>query len=163
MSISPSREEISVRRGSAYFSLDLQNLGLDNIQEHPLVLQHFAIVGDELLQLRVLLFDLFAFQTRQTGQAHVQNRLRLPLAQPEFFHEGVFCVLRGARGADDADDLVDIVQRDEQAFQDVAARLGLVQIVLRASGEPRLPDDPDSAGAPGAEKAPWVHRPPTRS
>ena len=38
--------------------------------------------------------------------------------------------------ADDTDNLVDVVQRDQQAFQNVGARLGLVQIVARAA-----PDD----------------------
>ena len=43
------------------------------------------------------------------------------------------CAVRAARMR--RDDLVDVIQRDEQALQDVGAGLGLVQVVAGAPGD----------------------------
>ena len=111
-------------------ALDLQDLVLDDAQHHALVGQHLLVVGDQLLKLGVLGLDLVALQAGQALQAHVQYGLGLALGQPEAAHQAVLGVLGGAGGADQGDDLVDVVQRDQQALQDVAAGLGLVQVVL---------------------------------
>ena len=106
---------------------------LEDLPHQRVVGQHTAEVGDALLQLVILLLQLFPIQTLQSLQAHVQNGLRLHLIQPEARHEvfaGVVVAL-----ADDLDDLVDIVLGDEQTLQQVGALQRFIQI------EPRAADD----------------------
>ena len=84
------------------------------------------------MQFGVFLLGLFAFQTGELGKAHVEDGLRLPLGEAEALHEAVLGLLLRARGAQKGDDLVDVIEGDEQSLEDVAARLGLVEVVLRA-------------------------------
>ena len=86
-----------------------------------------------LFQLGIFFLQTLAFQTRQTSQAHVQNGLRLLVGQGEALHELHLRLRRVRAVADDADDLVDVIQRDEQAFQNMGARLGLIEVVARAA------------------------------
>ena len=115
--------------------LDGQDLFPDDAQHQLFVRQHGAQVRDGLLQLRVFLLQALAFQAGQAGQTHVQNRLRLLVGQRKALHELNLRLARVRASADDAHDLVDVVQRDEQALQDVGAGLGLVQVVARPAGD----------------------------
>ena len=115
--------------------LDLEELLLDEAVDALLVAEDRAQLGDALDQVGVLLADLVGLERGEAGQAEVEDRLRLDLRQLEVRHQLGARRLRIARRADDADDLVDVRQRDEQSLEDVRARLGLAQLVLRA------PDD----------------------
>ena len=59
---------------------------LNRGQDAPLVGQHILQVGDALHQLAVFFFDLLPFQRGQPAQLHVQNGLRLQLAELEARH-----------------------------------------------------------------------------
>ena len=115
------------------FRLDGQNLLADDSQHHLFVRQHGAQIRDGLFQLGVFLLQALALQTRQARQTHIQNRLRLFVGEGKALHELRLRLHRVRAVADDTDNLVDVVQRDQQAFQNVGARLGLVQIVARAA------------------------------
>ena len=88
---------------------------------------------NRLFQFGVFLLQTVAFQTRQALKAHVQYRLRLLFGQAEGRHQSLAGDGRRGAGADEADHLVDAVERDEQAFQNVGARLGLVEVVACAA------------------------------
>ena len=112
----------------------LEQLSAHDRQQQLLVGQDRAKARDGLLQLGVLLLQPLALQAGQAGQAHVQNGLRLLLGEVEARHQRVARDVRALALADGAHDLVDVVQRLEQALQDVRARLGLVQVVAGAAG-----------------------------
>ena len=83
----------------------------------------------------MLLFDRVRFQGGELGEAQVEDRAGLDRGQPEALDEllaGGFAV---ARRADHLDDRVEVLERDQQALEDVPARLLLGELVLGA------PDD----------------------
>ena len=88
-----------------------------------------------VLQLLVLVLELGAFHRGQAPQPHVEHRLGLDLAQLEPVHQALLGVGRSGRTADQRDDLVEVVQRHQQALQDVGALAGLAQAVLGAAGD----------------------------
>ncbi len=81
-------------------------------------------------QAGVLLFDLVALEAGELLEPQVEDGLRLRACELEGVHERVARRLAVGSVADDADDLVEIVKGDEQAFEDVGPRLGLVQLEL---------------------------------
>ena len=88
--------------------------------------------GNELQQLLMLLFDLLALQARQAPELHVQHGLRLDLCQVERLgHQGVLGLVGGLGGPDRLDHCVQLVQRLDQALQDVVALLGFPEVKLR--------------------------------
>ena len=114
---------------------DLADLVADDAEHELLIGQHASVVGNLLLQLGVLGFELVALQSGQALEAHIQYGLSLAFGQAEARHQSIAGILWRAAAADQRDDLVDVIERDEQAFQNVAARLCLVQIVLRAPAD----------------------------
>ena len=90
-------------------------------------------ISDFLFKLLVLKLQLLAVESLKRDKAHITYRLRLNVAQAEALHQILLRVV--VAGADDVDDLVDIVLRDEQAFQQMSALLGLAQIVARAADD----------------------------
>ena len=68
-------------------------------------------------------FDLVSFQSCQSAQPHVDNRLRLHFVQTEPLHQ--FCLGFGdiRRRTDNVNDFVNIVNRDEQTLQDMVPLL----------------------------------------
>ena len=110
---------------------DGQDFLADDAAHQLLAAQHLAQVRDGLFQLHIFVVQPLPLQTDQALQTHVQDRLRLLFAQPKARHQA-FLGLRARLGrADEVDHLVDVVQRHEQAFQYVRARLGLAQVVAR--------------------------------
>ena len=83
----------------------------------------------------MLLLDRVGLERGQLREAQVEDRRRLDDAQPELLDELAAGGLAVARGADQLDDRVEVVERDEQALEDVGARLEDAELVLRA------PDD----------------------
>ena len=117
------------------FLLDLLQLFLDDLLQQVLVGKDLLVVGDLLAQLGQLFLDLGAFQAGQAAQAHFQDGVGLLLGKTEALGEarGGFLVRLG--GADDVDDLVDVIERNDIAFEDVLALLGLGQLVAGATGD----------------------------
>ena len=107
------------------------------------------MVAHSSLELRV---ELLALEAGQALQAHVEDRLRLPLRErvvallgaardlllgatgaaqellepgQRLGHEVLLGLFRRLRGADDLDDAVDVVDGDDQALDDLLARARL--------------------------------------
>ena len=119
-------------------ALHLQRLLLDDGEQHPLVREDALQIGRALLELAVLLQDFIALQPGQALQAHVQNGLGLAFAQGKALHEARLG-LRGVRRLfDEIHDLVDVVQRDDEAREDVQAFPRLFKVVFRAPGNDRF-------------------------
>ena len=135
MSISSSEAVISVRRSSREALGDLAELLLDQAQDALLVAEDGAQLLDALDDVRVLAADLVGLERRELRQAQVEDRRRLQLRELEARHQLGPGALAIARGADELDHRVEVVDRDEQALEDVRAALLLGQLVLRA------PDD----------------------
>ena len=100
-----------------------------------LVAEELAQLLDARQQLLVLLLDLVALEAGEPLEAQVEDRLRLRSRELERVHERVARRVDVGRLADDADDLVEVVERDQEALEDVRPRLGLVELELGA------PDD----------------------
>ncbi len=72
---------------------------------------------------------------RELGQAaerHVQDVVRLDLAELELLHQLAARLVRVLRPPDHPDDGVEVVQGDQQSLDDVVALLGLLQLEARA-------------------------------
>ena len=110
---------------------NFNELVLQNALEHRLVGEKLDKVGDLLFQLVKLVLELFAVETLQGLQAHIENGLRLHVGEREAFHQ-LFLRVVVAR-ADDVDDLVDIVLRNEQTLQQVLALACLFEVILRSA------------------------------
>ena len=80
----------------------------------------------------MLLLDLPGLERGEAREPQVEDGLRLLLRELELRHQAVACAL-GVRGvADQLDHRVDVAQREEESLEDVRARLGLAELVLRA-------------------------------
>src|SRR5262245_52956339 len=112
--------------------LDRAQLLDDQAPQHALVGQDLFQLGDQLDHLFVLVDDLLPFEGRQAAELHVEYCLSLNLRELELVDQPLLGVVRGLRRADQLDDLVDDVDGLLQAFQDVRAAPGLLQLVVRA-------------------------------
>ena len=79
----------------------------------------------------MLVLDLLTRQPGQASKTHVENRLRLDLAQRELLHQAGACRIGVGGSSDQRDDRVDVVERDEVALENVGAGFGLAQFELR--------------------------------
>ena len=113
---------------------DLEQLGADQLVDLALVAEDAAQTGDLRDQLGVLGADLALAHAREALQAQVEDGLGLDLGEVERLHQpGAGGVRVGAR-ADELDDRVEVVQRDEEALEDVRPLLRLLQQVLASGG-----------------------------
>ena len=115
--------------------LDLEQLRLDDAVDAGFVAEQLAKLLDARQEAVVLLGDLVALEAGELLEPQVEDGLRLRPRELEGVHEGVARGVDVGGLADDADDLVEVVERDEQAFEDMGSRLGLVELELGA------PDD----------------------
>ena len=120
--------------GIGVLGLDDQQLFLDHAVKQVFVGQDCLVFLDLAFQIVILILQLFAFQTGQGLQTHIDNGLGLGIAEAEAGHQIVLSLLDRAGGADDGNDLVDDIDGLEQAFQDMGPCLGFFQIVLGPSG-----------------------------
>ena len=111
--------------------LDVLQLVLDDLVQQLAVFQHALEVRDALAQLGQLVLDLLALEPDQAAQAHLEDGGGLLVAQAEALGQARGGFLVGLGRADDGDDLVDVVERDDEALQDVGAFLRLRQLVAR--------------------------------
>ena len=114
---------------------DLQELLLDDREHAALVAEDLAQLADALGLVGVLRLDRVGLERGELGEAQVEDRRRLDHREAEAGDELLASVLAVARGADQVDDRVEVVERDQQALEDVHARLEDAELVLRA------PDD----------------------
>ena len=110
---------------------DLKKLVLQNALEHRLVGEKLDKIGDLLFQLVKLVLELFAVESLQGLQAHIEDGLRLNIGEGKALHELFLCVVIAR--ADDVDDLVDVVLRDEKALQQVLALARFFEVILRSA------------------------------
>ena len=82
------------------------------------------------MQLGELVEDLLPLEAGQPLQLHVENRLRLNLAEAELRDQSGARLRRVLRAANQRDHRVEVIERDPQAFEDVRARFGLAQLEL---------------------------------
>ena len=100
------------------------------------VVSQQRFVETDLAEQRVVLvLDLLAFQCGQPAQLHVEDGLRLFVAEAEAGDQLALGVVGAVGGADDADDLVQELERDAQALQNVRPLARHAQQVLRAAGD----------------------------
>ena len=118
---------------AAELLLDLQKLFFDDLANELRIAEHALVVGDLLQKLGQLGLDLVAFQAGQAAQAHLEDGLGLLLRKAEALDHALGSLFVGLRRADDVDDLVNVVERDDEALQDVRALLGFGQLVARAA------------------------------
>ena len=87
-----------------------------------------------------LVEDLLPLQAGEALQLHVEDRLGLDLRQAELRHQPVAGQDRARRGADQRDHGVEVIEGDGQAFEDVGAGLGLLQLELDAPADDVAPE-----------------------
>ena len=93
------------------------------------------------------LLDAAALKPGQALQPHVENGLRLHFGQFEALHETFLGLRRRRRGADQGNNLINMIERLEEAFQDMGTGLGLAicrQIAMIFGG--RIWVDPTYTG-----------------
>ena len=133
-SISPSITLISRAALVGVFRLDGQNLLADDPQHHLFVGQHGAQIGDRSFPARHILPANARVPNPSDAARRISRMACACLSDRAKRSMSCTFALRRVRAvADDADDLVDVIQRDEQAFQNVGARLGLIEVVARAA------------------------------
>ena len=86
----------------------------------------------------MFVLDFLALERSQAAQREIEDRLRLQLRQPELLHQAGPRALGVLRSANQLDNRVQILQRDEQAVEDVQARLSFLQFESRAAREHNL-------------------------
>ena len=94
---------------------------------------------DQLDDLEVLLLDLRALEPGQARQPHLEDGVRLDLAELELAHEALARGVHVLRAADQGDDGVEVVEGDLEALEDVGALLGLGEVELGAAPHDLLP------------------------
>ena len=82
----------------------------------------------------MLAADLVGLERRQPLQAHVEDRLRLDLGELELVDQAGAGVVRIVGGADQRDHRVEVVERDQEALEDVRPGLGLAQLGTGCGG-----------------------------
>ena len=96
-------------------------------------LQDVLVVGNLLHELLVLQPDLVGFEGCQAPQLHLQNRVRLQLAQGKRGHERGTGARRIGSGTDQPDHGVQIGKRKEQTLKNVVALFRFPQQETRAA------------------------------
>ena len=103
--------------------LDLRQLLLDHGQHARLVSEDRAQLGDPLGHVGMLLFDAVGLERRQLGEAQVENRCGLDVAEIKALDQLLARCVAVARGADQFDDRIEVLERGQQPLEDVRARL----------------------------------------
>ena len=123
----------------AVFLGEIVHIVLDEAKDLLRVRQQIFQAGDLLSDLFVLFLDLPALQSGQPAQLHIQNCLRLELAQFEALDQVFLGNVGILRFADGLDDRIQVGQRDQVPIQDVLAGAGFLQLEIRAADDDCLP------------------------
>ena len=105
------------------------------LEDERLGSEDLAKAADRGLNLFVLGHDLLALEAREALQAHVENGLRLHVAELPALDQAALRFLRRAAAADERDQLVEDVERFDETFEDVGALFGFAQIETRAADD----------------------------
>ena len=114
--------------------LDLEQLGLDDLKHLPFVAQHVLVLGDRLDQLLVLRIQLLALERGEPLEPHLEDGVRLGLAERKLLHEARPRGRHVLRLPDERDHLIERLERDLESLEDVGARLGLPELELGPAG-----------------------------
>ncbi len=117
----------------------LTQLALDLLQHELIRAEDGTQPLDQEHQLLVLLDHFLALEPGQALQAHVEDGLGLGLGEFEATDQVFTGLGRRLAGADGGDHLVQMIERLEDAFQDVSPLFGLAQVVAGAPDDHRLP------------------------
>ncbi|MPM76520.1 hypothetical protein SDC9_123518 [bioreactor metagenome] len=117
------------------FFLDGERFFLDDAEELAFVVQNALQITHTLTEHAIFFHDLVAFESCQTLDAHVENRLRLPLGEAKAIDELQFRFRRACARLDEIYDLVDIIQRDDKAFENMQALFRAVEVIGCAAGD----------------------------
>ena len=111
-------------------ALHLAQLVLDDREHAGGVGEDVLELGDLLDDREVFVLDLLALERGEPGEAHVEDRLGLPLGQVEAVHQVRLRGVRVGRLADRLDHGVEVVERLLEALEDVrpVARLAEVEL-----------------------------------
>ena len=119
--------------GIAILFLNLLKLILHDLLAQFGIVKDCLQMGDELLQLFILVAQLVHAQTCELCQTHVYDGLRLELVKLETLLKVALGVDGGLAGSDDVDHLIDIVARDDETLNDVGTVLCFLQVKLGAA------------------------------
>ena len=110
---------------------DLLELLLDDLVDALRLAQDVPQLRDQGLHFLEVVHDLLPLQAGEALELHVEDGVGLDQAQPETLDEAGARLRRGLARADELDHLVQVVEGDDQAFEDVGPRLGLLEVVDR--------------------------------
>lgn len=122
----------------AVFIGEFAHILLNEREDFLWVSKQIFEVGNLLCDLFVFLFDLPAFERGKAAQLHVEDRLRLQIAQLESLHQVRFGNIGILRFTNGLDDRVEICQRDQVTVKDVLPRPRLCQLEVRTADDDRL-------------------------
>ena len=97
-------------------------------QQQLLLGQDPLEIFDFVAQIAIFVFEFFTFEAGQAAEAHVDDMLGLAVAETEALDQAFLGLVLGFGTADDGDDLVDMVDRNAQAFDDMAPGFGFFQV-----------------------------------
>src|SRR5690606_20217751 len=117
----------------------LAELVLDDLEADLLALEDLLELGDEAADLGELLLELLDLEPGQPGEAHLEDRLGLPLGEAEPLLEPRVRGLGVRRGLDELDDLVDVVDGDLEPLEDVLTFARDAEVVLGPPDDDRMP------------------------
>ncbi len=107
-------------------------------------------------QLSQLVQHLLALESCKPLQLHVENRLRLNLAQLETLHQAGSCLGGIPDATDEGDDGIEVIERDLQSFEDVRARLRLAELELGPSPHHVMPERDELLDHVEQREHPWA-------
>ena len=119
----------------AVFVGNFHDFLLDDPQQQFLVRQNLSQLLNPLLQLLMFILNLLPFQSGESAQPHLHNGLGLGFRKLESLHQPFFGHLGVLAAADDGYHFVYEIQSLQKSLYDMVPLLGLVQIVLRPSGD----------------------------
>ena len=93
-----------------------QDFFLDHTEKQFPVCKDRTQFVDLLHQFRIFCFQFLSFQSSQSTQTHIHDRLCLHFRKFKLFHQLFFCDLNVLGSADDLDHFVNMIQRDQQSF-----------------------------------------------
>ena len=97
--------------GIAAAGFDIESLFFDDFHQPELIREDFFQIGNAFPQLPVFLDQLVAFETGQTLQTHIEDRLSLTLGKTEALTETFLRNSRVFASADDPNDFINMIQR----------------------------------------------------
>ena len=112
---------------------NLNQLLFDHAKKLMSVGKNHAKTCDCLLQSLIFTLDLTSLQACQSTKTHINDSLCLRIGETESLDEFCFGDLNIFRRTNNMDDLVNIIERNEQALQNMGTLLSLVEVIFCAA------------------------------